>query len=368
MRRLAAALLACAALHAGPAAAVRVKDIANVKGVRQNQIVGYGLVVGLNGTGDKQQTQFTVQSLASMLARMGIPIAPGLIQVKNVAAVMVTAMLPPFSRAGSQIDAVVSSIGDSSSLEGGTLLVTPLYATDGQVYAIAQGPLSVGGFSAGGSAGGGGTTVQKNHPTVGRLAGGATVERELGYAIEDKRSFELALATPDFTTALRVAGAIDRHFGESVAAPVDAGTLRLTVPANHTQDLVRFLAEVEGLDVQPDTLARVVLNERTGTVVMGGSVRVSTVAVAHGSLSVTISTTNQVSQPTPLSLGSTVVVQNQDVSAVEEPAQLAVIDSNVTIGDLARALNAMGVTPRDLIAILQAIKTAGALSAELEVM
>lgn len=354
-----------AATGVPPASAVRVKDIASVKGVRSNQVIGYGLVVGLNGTGDKRGTEFTIQSLTSMLGKMGIGVDPSLVQVKNVAAVMVTASFPPFARIGSKIDAVVSSLGDATSLEGGTLLMTPLFGTDGEVYAIAQGPLSVGGFSAGGGAG---SSVQKNHPTVGRIANGATVERELPFSIAERGSFEIALDAPDFTTALRVAREINAHFGTPVAQAQDAGTLELQVPEGFGGDVVRFLAEVEAVDVQPDAPARVVLNERTGTVVMGAAVRISRVAISHGSLSVTISATNQVSQPPPFSPGQTVVVENQDVLAVEEEGRLAVVDGSVTINELVRGLNAIGVTPRDLIAILQAIKAAGALSAELEVM
>lgn len=362
--RAVVAAIGCVAL-ATPAAAVRVKDIASVKGVRENQVIGYGLVVGLNGTGDKSGTEFTIQSLTSLLGKMGIGVDPTLVQVKNVAAVMVTSSFPPFARVGSRLDAVVSSLGDATSLEGGTLLMTPMFGTDGQVYAIAQGPLSVGGFSAGG---GGGSSVQKNHPTVGRIANGATVERELPYSLAGKQSFEVALNAPDFTTALRAAQGINAHFGAVVADAHDAGTIGLRVPTAFQEDVVGFMARVEGVEIQPDTPAKVLLNERTGTVVMGADVRISKVAISHGSLSVTISATNQVSQPAPFSEGETVVVQNQDVLAVEEDANLALIDGSVTIDELIRGLNAIGVTPRDLIAILQAIKAAGALSANLELM
>ncbi len=361
-------MLAMAALllAAGTAGAVRVKDIASVKGVRKNQIIGYGLVVGLNGTGDRQQTEFTVRSLASLLAKLGIGVDPEEIQVRNVAAVMVTSDLPPFARNGSVLDAVVSSMGDAKSLEGGTLVMTPLFGTDGEVYAIAQGPISVGGFSAGG--GGGGSSVQKNHPTVGRIVGGATVERELGYAIDQRTDFQLALGQPDFTTALRAAAAINAHFGTDVAEPLDAGTLQLSVPTTHAKGVVDFMAEVEAVELEPDRRARVVLNERTGTVVMGAEVRISTVAVSHGSLSVTVSTTTEASQPAPFGEGDTALVQNQDVEAVEEAAQLTVVEGGVTILDLVQGLNAIGVTPRDLIAILQAIKASGALAADLELL
>ncbi len=349
----------------GGSDAARVKDFAAVKGVRENQVIGYGLVVGLNGTGDGIQTEFTAQSLARLLQKLGIGVAPNLIRVQNVAAVMVTSQLPPFARTGSKIDALVSSMGDAESLEGGTLLMTPLVGADGEVYGIAQGPISVGGFSAGGGAG---SSVQKNHPTVGRIANGATVERELGWGIEGRRDFEMSLSSPDFTTALRTANAINAHFGKPVARARDAGTLALSVPTEFANDIVTFLASVESVEVAPDAIARVVLNERTGTVVMGANVRISKVAVSHGNLSVTISATNSVSQPAPFSDGQTVAVQNQDVTAVEEAAQLVVVDGPVTIGELVQGLNAVGVSPRDLIAILQAIKTAGAMSAELVLM
>ncbi len=352
-----------ALLLAGPAGAARIKDLVAVKGVRGNQIIGYGLVVGLKGTGDKSSTAFTQASLVSMLEKMGIGVPPGRVKVKNVAAVMVTADLPPFARAGSRIDAVVSSLGDATSLEGGTLILTPLLGADGRVYAMAQGPISVGGFAAEA----GGSSVQKNHPTVGRVAGGVTVEREIPYSIEGKRYFELALRRPDFSTARRMAEAINQSFPGAAEAR-DAGTIGVRVPAEATADVVSFMAAVESLEVEPDPVARVVLNERTGTVVMGGSVRIQRVAVAHGSLSVTISTANAVSQPEPLSLGVTTPVQNSDVSAVEEEARLSVLEGGVSIDELVRGLNAMGVTPRDLIAILQAIKASGALAAEVEIM
>lgn len=359
--------LACLALGllAAPAAGIRVKDIADVKGVRDNQLIGYGLVVGLNGSGDKRGTEFTIQSLASVLARMGIGVDAEEIKVKNVAAVMVTATLPPFSRVGSRLDATVSSLGDATSLEGGTLVMTPLHGADGEVYAIAQGALSVGGFAA---AGGGGSSVQKNHPTVGRLAGGATVERELDFAIDGRRVFEIALSEADFTTAIRTARAINAAFDGAVAVAPDPGTVRVSMPDHFVGDVVSFLAAVEAVEVEPDHIARVVLNERTGTVVMGEAVKISTVAVSHGSLSVTISTVNEVSQPLPFSEGETVEVTNDEVEAVEESARLTVVEGPVTIQELVRGLNAMGVTPRDLISILQAIKASGALAAELEVL
>jgi flagellar P-ring protein precursor FlgI len=350
-----------------PSHAVRVKDIASFRGVRENQVIGYGLVVGLNGTGDRTGTEFTVRSLASMLAKLGIGVDPETIDVKNVAAVMVTSNLPAFSRNGSRIDALISSIGDAASIEGGTLLMTPLFATDGEVYAIAQGPVSVGGFSAGGGAGGGGSSVQKNHPTVGRIVNGATIERELVHALEGQE-LQLALGAADFTTALRAASAINERLGARVAHPQDAGTLRIRVPEARGRDLVRFVAEIEAVEFEPDARAVVVLNERTGTVVMGADVRISEVAVSHRSLSITVGATISVSQPAPFSDGETVEVRNDEVEAIEESAALALVGGGVSIAELVRGRNAMGVTPRDLIAILQTIKASGALAADLEIL
>lgn len=349
---------------AGSASAARLKDIASVKGVRSNQIIGYGLVVGLRGTGDKQGTQFTTQSLRSLLAKMGISLDPQQIRVANVAAVMVTAKLPAFARTGSSIDAVVSSVGDASSLAGGMLLMTPLRGNDGQIYAVAQGPIAIGGFSAEG----GGTSIAQNHPTVATLVGGALVEREVAYSMVGQQSFELALHRPDFTTAQRTAERINDEFRESVAVARDSGTLDLTLPATYAEDAVGFMARVETLEVAPDRPARVILNERTGTIVMGDSVRVSTVAVAHGNLTVVVNRINEVSQPAPFSEGETTRLQNTDIETSQDESKLSVIEQTVTIGDLVRALNAMGTTPTDLISILQAIKASGALSAEVEMM
>jgi len=361
-----ALLVPIAAVLLAPAAdAIRLKELSSIQGVRDNQVIGYGLVVGLNGTGDKSQAVFTTRSLAGMLTKMGIAVDPGAIRVKNVAAVMITADLPPFARSGSRLDATVSSIGDARSLEGGTLLVTPLYGTDGNIYALAQGALSVGGFSAGGD---GGSGVVKNHPTVGRLVGGATVERELGYAIEGRTSFDVALAEPDFTTALRAVRALNRDFGAEVAHALDAGTLRVEVPEKYRDDVVGFVSRVEGVEVEPDAVAQVIINERTGTVVIGADVRIAKVAVSHGNLSVSIAVTNTVSQPAPFGQGETTPVQNTDVEAEEDEARLAIVEGGVTIEELVQGLNAMGVTPRNLIVILQSIKAAGALSADLEIL
>lgn len=346
------------------ASAARLKEIASVKGVRENPLIGYGLVVGLAGTGDKSGTEFTIQSLTSMLSKMGVALHPNQIKVKNVAAVMVTGRLPAFARTGNRLDVTVASMGDSTSLEGGTLLMTPMLGSDGQIYAIAQGSVSVGGFSSGGGGGG----VQKNHPTVGRVASGASVEKELDFAIDGQSTFEVNLLQPDFTTSLRTARAINAHFGDSVASAVSSGSIEISIPDRFANRVVHFLSEVEMLDVEPDRVAKVILNERTGTVVMGAGVRLATVAIAHGSLTVTISSDKEVSQPGAFSGGDTVVVENTDVEVFEEDSQLTVVRSGVTIGELVRGLNAMGVSPRDLIAIMQAIKAAGALTAELELM
>ncbi|HEB89927.1 MAG TPA: flagellar basal body P-ring protein FlgI [Deltaproteobacteria bacterium] len=351
-------------LFTEPAEAARLKDMASVKGVRPNQIIGYGLVVGLQGTGDKSRTLFTTQSLKSLLARMGIAVGPDLIRVKNVAAVMVTASLPPFARAGSTINAVVSSIGDAKSLDGGMLLMTPLRGNDGEIYAIAQGAISIGGFSVEG----GGASVSQNHPTVGTLVGGAIVEREVGYSLAGKREFEIALHEPDFTTAMRTADSINQAFSQTVARARDSGTLDITIPEAFRGDVVGFLARVEMLDIAPDRKARIILNERTGTVVMGDAVRIGTVAVSHGNLTVVVNRTNQVSQPAPFSQGETARLQNTEIETFEEKSHLSVIEQNVTIGELVRALNAMGTTPTDLISIILAIKASGALSADVEMM
>jgi flagellar P-ring protein FlgI len=357
-------VLAILAGAGGGAEAARLKDLASVKGVRSNQIIGYGLVVGLRGTGDKQGTQFTTQSLRSLLAKMGISLDPQQIRVANVAAVMVTAKLPAFARTGSTVDAIVSSVGDASSLMGGMLLMTPLLGNDGQIYAVAQGPIAVGGYSAEG----GGSSIALNHPTVGTLVGGAIVEREVAHSMVGQEEFEIALHRPDFTTAQRTAARINAEFGAPVAVARDSGTLDLTLPAAYREDAVGFMARVETIEVAPDKAARIILNERTGTIVMGDSVRVSTVAVAHGNLTVVVNQINEVSQPGPFSDGETIPIQNTDLETSQDEAQLTVIEETITIGDLVRALNAMGTTPTDLISIIQAIKASGALTAEVEMM
>ncbi len=353
------------AVSSGTASAARIKDIAFFKGVRPNQLVGYGIVVGLNGTGDSDQTKFTVQSIVNMLERMGVHVSAKEVKVKNVATVMVTAQLPAFAKAGSKLDALVSSLGDAKSLQGGTLLMTQLTGVDGQVYAVCQGPMSVGGFSVGGAAGGG---VQKNHPTVGMIAAGATVERELSYNLGAQQEIIINLYRPDFTTVTRMGAAINKSMDMTIAQPVDANTVRVTVPDAVAGDIVQFMARLEAIDVSPDVVARVVLNEKTGTVVMGENVRISRVAISHGNLSIQIKEKQQVSQPAPLSTGQTVVTPESDVSVQEGSAKLVMLQEGTTLGEVVQALNAIGVTPRDLIVILQALRAAGALQADLEII
>jgi flagellar P-ring protein precursor FlgI len=347
-----------------PVEAARIKDISSIAGVRDNQLIGYGLIVGLNGTGDGN-TEFTTQTISSMLRSLGITVDPDDVRVRNVAAVMATATLRPFARPGSRTDVLVSSLGDAKSLQGGTLLLTPLRAPNGEIYAVAQGAVSIGGFAAGGQAGGG---VQKNHPTVGHIAGGALIEREVPIHFNSKENVRLSLHTPDFTTSFRLAQTINGQLGEAVAQAVDSGTIEVQVPSAYRGRLVEFVSALENMDVTPDSVAKVVLDERTGTVVIGENVRISTVAVAHGNLSIEIKENKQVSQPAPLSRGQTVVTPDSDVKVTEEKSQLILLPQAVTIRDLVRALNSIGVTPRDLIAIFQAIKAAGALQATLEIM
>lgn len=350
----------------GSAFGVRIKDIADIKGVRQNQLVGYGLIVGLDGTGDSDSATFTIQSMASMLEKMGVTVKSEDIQVDNVAAVMVTADLPPFARTGSRIDVLVSSIGDAKNLQGGTLLFTPLRAADRQVYAVAQGPVSTGGFVAGGASGSG---VQKNFPTVGRVVNGALIEKEITTKFNQKESLTLTLHSPDFTTSSRVAQAINFAFYDQIARTHDAGTIEVTVPEKYKGNVVALVTMIEGLGVTPDTVSKVIINERTGTVIMGENVRISTVAIAHGNLSIEIKETPQVSQPLPFSKGGeTVVTPDSEVQVQEGNNPLFVVESGVSIGSVVKALNALGVSPRDLIAIFQALKAAGALQAELEII
>ena len=361
-----AVLLAGTDLTPRSAQAARIKDIANVRGVRQNQMVGYGLVVGLDGSGDSTQSEFTQQSLSSLLERMGVTVDPEDLKVKNVAAVMATADLPPFARSGSRIDVLVSSIGDAKNLQGGTLLLTPMKGLDGKVYAMAQGPVSTGGFSYGK---GTGTGVQKNFPTAGRVVGGATIEREIRTRLSTWESLTLALHKPDFTTATRMAMAINGTFADSLAQAADAGTVEVRVPELYKGRMVELIALIEGIGVTPDNISKVIINERTGTVIMGENVRIATIAIAHGNLSIQANTTENVSQPLPFSrTGETVVTNDREMIVEEGTNPLFLVESGVSIGEVVRALNALGVTPRDLIAIFQALKAAGALQAELEII
>ncbi len=344
--------------------AARLKDLADIQGVRSNQLVGYGLVVGLNGSGDGTQAQFTTQSIVNMMERMGINVDPQQVKVKNVAGVMVTAAMPPFAKIGQKLDVVVSSMGDAKSLQGGTLLLTPLKGVNGKVYAIAQGPISIGGFAASGA----GASVQKNHPTAGRIPNGATIEREIPVNLNNKDEIKISLFEPDFTTIMRAVEAVNDTLGADLARAMDAETMTVRVPPEYQGNTIGLLAAIEGVEIEPDNRAKVVLDERTGTVVMGDRVKISEVAVAHGNLSIQIKESPQVSQPPPFSPGQTVITPKTKIKATEEGGRLIVLKKSATIGDLVRALNAVGVTPRDLIAILHSVKAAGALQADLEVI
>ncbi|KIL97210.1 Flagellar P-ring protein FlgI [Paramagnetospirillum magnetotacticum MS-1] len=372
---LAASLLA-ATLGLMPAdafGASRIKDIADFEGVRDNMLVGYGLVVGLNGTGDSlTNAPFTKESLTGMLERLGVNIrdktgAITSVSPKNVAAVMVTAVLPPFARQGTRIDTNVSAMGDAKDLRGGTLLVTPLIGADGEVYAVGQGQVATGGFTASGASG---SSVTKGVPTAGRIANGAIVERELPFEMSHLESVKVSLRNPDFTTSRRIAQAVNSFLGGDMARPVDPGTVQITVPPGYRGNVVGLLTDVEQLRVEPDQMARVVIDEVSGTIVMGENVRISTVAIAQGQLTIRITETPQVSQPSPFSdAGTTTTVQRTDIQ-VDEGAgnKLAVVPHKVTLQELVEGLNSLGIGPRDLIVILQAIKAAGALQAELEVL
>ena len=389
------ALLAAAALlvHACAGAAdarSRVKDIADFEGVRQNKLIGYGLVIGINGTGDTlNNTPFTQQSLIGMLERLGVNTRDiaGSLRTKNVAAVMVTATLPAFARQGTRIDVSVGAMGDATSLQGGTLLVTPLLGADGEVYAVAQGSIAIGGFSASGAA----QSVTKNTPTAGRIAAGGIVERETGFQLASLESVRISLRNPDLTTARRVAAAINAFLKEPAARPTDPATILVLVPSGRRGDVVNLLTDIEQLLVEPDQIARAVIDEKTGTIVMGDAVRISTVAIAHGNLTIRITETPQVSQPNPfappglvggpviapggiaggaaISGGATVVVPRTQIDVDEDGnRRLAILPGSVTLQELVNGLNALGFGPRDMITILQAIKAAGALQAEIEVM
>jgi flagellar P-ring protein precursor FlgI len=365
--RLAALAIAASLLAPTAAAQSRIKDIAEFEGVRDNMLVGYGLVVGLNGTGDDLDSAvFTRESLIGMLQRLGVNARNDDLDTENVAAVMVTADLPPFSRQGSRIDVSVSALGDAESLLGGTLLVTPLLGADGEVYAVAQGPVAVAGFTAQGDA----ETVTKGVPTNGRIPNGAIVEREIGFELAELRQVKLSLRNPDLTTARRVAEAINAYVDDQAAKPLDPATVRLDVPDSYNEDTVALLTDIEQLPVATDQTAKVVIDEKSGVIVMGEKVRISTVAIAQGNLTIRITETPQVSQPQPFSeQGQTQTVPRTDVQVDEDAdKQMAVLPEGVSLQELVNGLNALGIGPRDMITILQTIKAAGALQAEIEVL
>jgi flagellar P-ring protein precursor FlgI len=365
VRRIAALAFAVVALAAPAQAASRIKDLANVEGVRQNQLIGYGLVVGLNGTGDTiNNIPFTKQSLTAMLERLGVNIRGQTLRTGNVAAVMVTANLPAFGTQGTRIDVTVSSMGDSKSLQGGTLLVTPLLGADGNVYAVAQGSLAIGGFTAEGDA----AKITKGVPTVGRISNGAIIEREIDFALNRLPNLRLALRNADFTTAKRIASAVNDFIGIATAEPIDPSTVALTIPKQFAGNVVALITEIEQLQIEPDLPAKIVIDERSGIIVMGRDVRVSTVAVAQGNLTVSITEAPQVSQPAPFSRGRTAVVPRTRLGVQEDGRKLALVRESVSLQQLVDGLNALGIGPRDMIAILQAIKAAGAIQADIEVM
>ena len=355
--------------HIGDADAktTRIKDIVEIEGVRDNPLVGYGLVVGLNGTGDSlNNSPFTEQSLTAMLERMGVNVRGQNLNTGNVAAVMVTATLPPFSNQGSRIDVNVSTLGDAESLQGGILLVTPLLGADGEVYAVAQGSMVISGFTVEGQA----ATFVRNIPTSGRIPAGAIVEREIDFELDDFQEIRLSLRNPDFTTARRIARAIDGFMSANIAEAQNSGSVLLKKPAGFKGTIVDLITDIEQLPIQPDQVARVVIDERSGVIVMGADVRISTVAIAQGNLTIRITETPQVSQANPFApQGQTVVVPRTDIEVNSgEDTKLGMLETGVTLQDLVTGMNRMGVSPRDTITILQAIKAAGALQAEISTM
>jgi len=348
-------------------AQTRIKDIVDFEGVRENMLIGYGLVVGLNGTGDTLSSSiFTRESLVGMLERLGVNARDDSLKTDNVAAVMVTATLPPFAKQGTRIDLSLSAIGDADSLLGGTLLVTPLVGADGEVYAVAQGPVAAGGISAGGA----GAEVSKGVPTNGRIASGAIIEREISFDLQGLDTLRISLRNPDFTTARRIAQAINSFVGGPIAQSRDSATVSLVVPDNYRGKMVALITDIEQLRVTPDISAKVVIDEQTGIIVMGENVRISTVAIAQGNLTIRITETPQVSQPLPFSEeGETVTVPRTQIEIDEdEDKRLSVLSNSVTLQELVDGLNALGIGPRDMISILQAIKAAGALQAEIELL
>ncbi len=365
-RILAALFALLGMLVAGVSHAERLKDLASIQGVRQNQLIGYGLVVGLDGSGDQTtQTPFTVQSVASMLQQMGVNLPPGTtLQLKNVAAVMVTASLPAFAQPGQTLDVTVSSMGNAKSLRGGTLLMTPLKGADNKIYAMAQGNLLVGGVGASAN----GSKVQVNHLSVGRISAGATVERAVPSSLSQGSVVRLELNDTDFSTASRVVAALNQHFGKNTAAALDGRVIQVQAPLN-SDARVAFLGALESINVTPaQTAAKVILNARTGSVVMNQAVTLDSCAVSHGNLSVMIDTQPVISQPAPFSKGQTVVTQLSQIEIKKEPGKVLMLQSGASLADVVRALNAIGATPQDLLAILQAMKAAGSLHAELEII
>ena len=365
-------LTAALTLTTHQAHAVRIKDLASVKGVRDNQLIGYGLVVGLNGTGDGNKAAFTTQALVNMLKSMGVPVNENDIKVKNVAGVIVTATLPPFVKAGQSIDVILSSLGDASSLQGGTLIATPLKGLDDQVYALAQGPISIGGFQTRGTPEDG---TQNNHLTVARIPDGATVEREVPVSFTEKKAITLSLNSSDFTTISRLTTAVNSYLNGPFATALDGATVSIEIPENYLKQQIGFLAAIENLEVQPDATAKVVVDERTGTIVMGENVRISNLALSHGNLSIQVSSEPDSGFPKEM-IGQ--ILTDEMVKKMTEnigtpggttqQGKLIKLSPGVTLGELVRALNSVGAAPRDLIAIFQAIKAAGALQAELKII
>lgn len=364
------AILILVLFMASTAHSARIKDLSSIEGVRSNQLIGFGLVIGLTKTGDSAvNVFFSIQAIASMLKKLGVTVPPdriGQLQFKNVATVIVTAALPAFAKQGDNIDVTVSSLGDAKSLQGGTLLMTPLKGPDGSTYAVAQGPLSIGGFSVQGAARG----VQKNHLTVGRIANGGQVEKEIKYDFNSKKEIVLALKKTDFTTASRISQAINDDMKEIVSSIVNGGAVQVKVPKLYKDKTSSFITRIENLDVTPDSEAKVIIDERTGTIVMGENVKISSVAVAHGALFVQIKEEEVVSQPPPLAPESakTVTLARTRVALGEGEDKLLIIPKSISLGDVVKGLNSIGVTPRDLISILQAIKASGALHARLELI
>ena len=361
---LAGAMLAFGAVPASGYS--RVKDLVDVQGIRDNMLVGYGLVVGLNGSGDSlKNAPFTQQSLQTMLERLGVNTRGETMQTKNIAAVMVTANLPAFAAQGTHIDVSVSALGDAKSLQGGTLLVTPLFGADGQIYALGQGPVAIGGFTASGDA----ASVTRGVPTAGRISNGAIVEREIPFALAGETTLRLSLHNPDLTTATRIAAAVNEYLGAAVADVSDPSTVRLSVPPSYPHGVVGLLTDVEQVKVNPDQPAKVVIDEQSGVIVMGADVRISTIAIAQGNLTISVNETPEVSQPGPFSKGTTQVVPRTQIHVDDSKGnKMAVLREGVSLQSLVDGLNALGVGPRDIISILQAIKAAGALQADIQVI